>query len=180
MLNDKLVSYAFIFVFLFERILELFVNYFNKAYMVNKHFARVKYPKEAAQMRIFHTLWFVALIVETYFRGDRLTGVWFYLCVLVLLLAQTLRWYAIYSLGAYWSVDIYQLKEHPRIVTGPYAYMRHPNYLAVITEFIFLPLLLGCPLTLVLGTLANLFILKRRISLEEQALLEQSVKTVSS
>lgn len=175
MLANKFVSYAIIFIFLFERMLELVVNHFNKAYMVNKHFARVKFPREAVQMRIFHVLWFISLIIETYFRGRILIGFWFYYCVFVLIMAQTLRWYAIYTLGAYWSVDVYELKEHPLIVSGPYAYLRHPNYLAVVVEFVFLPLLLGCPLTLIFGTLANLLILRRRIVLEEEALSQQSI-----
>lgn len=175
MLANKFLSYAIIFIFLFERMLELFVNHFNKAYMVNKHFARVKFPREAVQMRIFHALWFISLIIETYFSGRILTGFWFYYCIVVLIMAQALRWYAIYTLGAYWSVDVYELKEHPRILSGPYAYLRHPNYLAVVVEFVFLPLLLGCPLTLIFGTLANFLILRRRISLEEKALTQQSI-----
>lgn len=174
-MTDKLINYTFILIFLFERMLELFVNHFNKAFMVNRHFARVKFPREALQMRIFHTLWFATLITETYFSGRILTGFWFYLCVVVLIMAQTLRWYAIYTLGAYWSIDVYELKVHPRILSGPYAYLRHPNYLAVVVEFIFLPLLLGCPFTLIFGTLANLLILKRRICLEEEALRQQSI-----
>lgn len=174
MLTAEFISYAFIIFFLFERLLELIVNQFNKVFMEKKHFAKLKFPREAFQMRIFHSLWFISLIVETYFNGGMLTGGWFYFCVIVLLMSQILRWYAIYSLGTYWSIDIYQMKEHPVVVAGPYAYIRHPNYLAVIIEFIFLPLLLGCLFTLFIGTIANFFILKRRIYLEEQSLDEQS------
>ncbi len=174
MLEDKIINYAFIVVFIFERFVELYVNRFNKAFMVNKYSAKLKYPDEALQMRLFHATWFVALIAETYFSGVLMTGFWFYFCVAVLILAQTLRWYAIYSLGAYWSVDIYEVKQHPVIRSGPYAYVKHPNYLAVLTEFIFLPLLLGCYSTLVVGTIFNILVLKRRVQLEEEALKQQA------
>lgn len=175
MLDNKILNYAFIFIFIFERLLELYVNRFNKAFMVNKHFAKIKHPGEAIQMRLFHAVWFIALIAETYFSGVLMTGFWFYLCVAVLILAQALRWYAIYTLGVYWSVDIYEVKQHPVITKGPYAYVKHPNYYAVLIEFIFLPLLLGCYSTMVVGTIFNLMVLKRRVYLEEQALEQQSI-----
>ncbi|RPJ72327.1 MAG: hypothetical protein EHM20_13895 [Alphaproteobacteria bacterium] len=173
MLENKLLNYAFIFIFIFERLIELYVNRFNKAFMVNKYFAKVKYPDEALQMRLFHTIWFIALIAETYFSGVLMTGFWFYFCVAVLILAQVVRWYAIYTLGPFWSVDVYEVNHHPIIKKGPYAYVKHPNYYAVLTEFIVLPLLLGCYSTLIVGTIFNMIILKRRIQLEEDALRQQ-------
>lgn len=174
MLTNKFLNFAIIFVFIFERLLELTVNQINKSFMVNRYFATVKFPLEALQMRLFHIMWFMGLIIETYFEGRVLTGSLFYLSIAILIWAQALRWYAIYTLGSFWSVDIYQVKEHPVIQNGPYKYLKHPNYLAVLTEFIVLPFLLGCPRTLVIGTVVNLFILKRRIYLEERALYKQA------
>lgn len=176
MLNDKLLSFAFIGIYIFERLLELSVNKINNAFMVNTYLAKVKYPKESWQMKLFHSMWFIALIGETVFNGVLLQGSPFLMVVFILVLAQCLRWYAIYSLGPYWSVDIYDVKDHPIIKTGPYKYIRHPNYLAVMIEFLFLPLLLGCFKTLIAGIIINIFILKRRIRLEEQSLIEQSLK----
>lgn len=175
MLKNHLISYAFIGVYIFERLLELSVNKFNKAFMVNRHFARVKFPKESLQMKILHAMWFIGLILETHLSGRLASGFLFYSLVCILVLAQALRWYAIYTLGPYWSVDIYEMKEHPRITKGPYAIMRHPNYFAVGIEFIFFPLLLGCYKTLIIGAIANFFMLRRRIFLEEQALSEQAI-----
>jgi len=176
-LTAKLYNYVIIFIFIFERLLELVVNQYNKKMLTKKFSLKVKFPREALQMRIFHSLWFVALLVETYFIGKILEGFFLYFCVLILILAQSLRWYAILSLGSNWSVDIYQMKGHPIIEKGPYAYIRHPNYFAVIVEFMILPFLLGCHYTLIIGSIANFFILKRRISLEEQALEDQFYKS---
>jgi methyltransferase len=173
MLALKLLSYSIIFLYLFERLIELSVNQINKKVMISKYSAKIKFPREAWQMRVFHVLWFVSLFLETYLAGKLLTGFGLYFCIIVLILAQSLRWYAIYTLGSNWSVDIYQMKGHPIIEKGPYAFIRHPNYLAVITEFIFLPLLLGCYFTLTIGVITNYFILRRRISLEEQSLDEE-------
>lgn len=180
-MKHNFISYAFILVYIFERLLELFVNNYNKAFMVNRHFARIKFPNESLQMKTMHILWFFGLIVETYQNGKLVEGFWFTFLVAILIIAQALRWYAIYTLGPYWSIDIYEMKEHPLITDGPYAFIRHPNYLAVGIEFIFLPLLLGCYKTQIVGAVANYFMLKRRIALEEQALSEQaSMKRIQS
>ncbi|MDO9182416.1 MAG: isoprenylcysteine carboxylmethyltransferase family protein [Bacteriovorax sp.] len=136
MLIAKLVNYSIIFMFVIERLIELSVNQFNKKIMISKYAAKIKFPKEALQMRIFHTLWFVSLLAETYISGKMLTGFWFYFCVSVLILAQALRWYAIYTLGSNWSVDIYQMKAHPIIESGPYAYIRHPNYRKSVSKLL--------------------------------------------
>ncbi len=125
-------------------------------------------------MKLFHACWFLSLFCEMNLHGKLLGGAAFVLTALVLIMAQLLRWSAILSLGYYWSVDIYEMKNHPVVTKGPYRYFRHPNYLAVMAEFFFLPLLLGCPYTLVAGTIGNTLILHRRINLEEAALDEQS------
>lgn len=69
MLIANLVSYTIIFIFVFERLIELSVNQFNKKIMISKYAAKIKFPKEALQMRIFHALWFVSLLTETYIAG---------------------------------------------------------------------------------------------------------------
>ena len=56
--------------------------------------------------------------------------------------------------------------------SGPYRHLRHPNYLVVVLEFLFLPLLMRAPVTLVVFSLANLVVLRQRIRLEEQSLRE--------
>ena len=126
-------------------------------------------------MKFFHAGWFIMLFIELSVMGTLREGLAFYIIAFVLVLAQALRWISIYTLGKYWSVDVYEMKEHIIITKGPYAYIKHPNYLAVIVEFFFLPLLLACPVTLVVGSVANLFILRKRIKMEEQALKLQSL-----
>jgi methyltransferase len=113
------------------------------------------------------------LIVESFFVQEIQINTFFYFVIFILIFAQTLRWIAIYTLGKYWSIDVYEMNKHELITKGPYAYFRHPNYFAVVLEFFFLPLLLNCHLTLLVGSLFNLLILKRRIKMEEDALVRQ-------
>ena len=113
-------------------------------------------------MKFFHLSWFVLLLIESS-PEKVLSGNLFYIVVTILIAAQGLRWLAIFTLGRYWSVDVYDMKSHAVINSGLYSYIKHPNYLAVIIELIFLSLLLGCPAVMATRTIVNIFILKRRI-----------------
>ncbi len=159
---------------MFERLLELLVNAKNKRKLQVDNKVEVFDRSESAQMKIFHACWFIFLLIESTVWGKLYNGIFIWVILSVLLLAQILRWSAIFTLGKYWSIDVYQMKEHAVFNEGPYAFIKHPNYLAVITEFFFLPALLGCPVTLVLGSIGNLLMLNRRIKMEEQALEDQS------
>jgi methyltransferase len=58
-----------------------------------------------------------------------------------------------------------------RIVTdGPYRYLRHPNYLAVVVEGFAIPLVHGAWITAAIFSLANAVLLVVRIRCEETAL----------
>jgi methyltransferase len=57
------------------------------------------------------------------------------------------------------------------VSSGPFRYVRHPNYVAVFVELAALPLVHGAWLTALGGSLLHVVILRRRIALEEQVLL---------
>jgi methyltransferase len=56
------------------------------------------------------------------------------------------------------------------ITTGPFRFVRHPNYAAVIVELITLPLIHTAWITAILGSLGYISVLAQRIPLEERAL----------
>lgn len=86
------------------------------------------------------------------------------------LLAQALRYWAIASLGRSWNVRVIVVPGAPAVTRGPYRFMRHPNYLAVIVEGFALPLVHGAWLTALGFTLLNAWLLVVRIRCEERAL----------
>lgn len=71
------------------------------------------------------------------------------------------------SLGRLWSVRLVSRPGQPVVTRGPYAWVRHPNYLAVILEIAAVPLLLGAPWTALAGSIANGLALTARIRREE-------------
>jgi methyltransferase len=85
------------------------------------------------------------------------------------------------SLGEQWNVQIVT-SEHPIVDTGPYRYVRHPNYTIVIIEMFALPLVHSAYLTALACSVLNTIVLRVRIQREEAALFmrpDYSVKMAS-
>ena len=93
-------------------------------------------------------------------------------CLAALAVATALRYWAIASLGEYWNTRVVVVPGARLVRTGPYRFLRHPNYLVIVLEFLLLPLLMRAPVTLILFSLANLAVLRQRIRIEEEALRE--------
>ena len=93
--------------------------------------------------------------------------------MLVLVLAsQGLRWWCIATLGPRWNTRVIVVPGLPLVDRGPYRWLRHPNYVAVVVEGIALPLVHSCWVTAVVFTALNAVLLARfRIPAEERALV---------
>lgn len=87
-----------------------------------------------------------------------------------LTLAAALRVWTLKTLGAAWNVRI--VKPGAVVTDGPYRFIRHPNYLVVIVELLFLPLFHTAWMTALALTLGNALVLWRRIPAEERVLFE--------
>jgi methyltransferase len=101
---------------------------------------------------------------------QQLSPIW-WLWLAVFVLAQGLRYWAIQSLGRYWNTRIIIVPGAKKIASGPYRYLRHPNYLAVALELLSLPLIFNAWITALAATLLNAWLLLTvRIPAEEKAL----------
>lgn len=56
----------------------------------------------------------------------------------VFALALVLRWWAIISLGKFFTVDVAIAQDHRLIIRGPYHWMRHPSYTGMLVAFLML------------------------------------------
>ena len=86
------------------------------------------------------------------------------------MLAQALRYWAITTLGPRWNTRVIVLPGSAPVTGGPYRFVRHPNYVAVVAELFFLPLVHGAWWTALFFSLANAWLLTVRIRVEERAL----------
>jgi len=90
----------------------------------------------------------------------------------VLVLATGLRYWTLRTLGRRWTTRVIVLPGAPRIESGPYRFLAHPNYLAVVLEIAALPLVHTAWLTAAVFTVANALLLTVRIRVEERGLSE--------
>ncbi|MBX9397416.1 hypothetical protein K4749_28475 [Streptomyces sp. TRM72054] len=86
------------------------------------------------------------------------------------LLAQALRWWCITTLGPYWNTRVIVVPGARLVGAGPYRFLRHPNYLAVVVEIAALPLVHSAWLTATAFTVANAILLTVRVRCENAAL----------
>jgi len=88
----------------------------------------------------------------------------------VVLAAQGLRWWCIATLGLRWNTRVIVVPGLPLVTGGPYRYLRHPNYVAVVAEGLALPLVHTAWITAAVFTVLNAGLLSVRIRCEDRAL----------
>jgi methyltransferase len=120
-------------------------------------------------MVTFHALFLPALALGA-IAYPRPPGPWAWLAVAGAVAAQGLRWWAVRTLGERWSTKVIVVPGAKPVTGGPYRFLRHPNYLAVVVEMACLPLAWGMWRLALLFTLGNAVILALRIRDEERAL----------
>jgi methyltransferase len=84
--------------------------------------------------------------------------------------ATALRLWVIRTLGKNWNVTAHVPADGQMQTSGPYRYVRHPNYVAVALEFACLPIAVGAIPEAAVLSLANAAVLVPRIRAEERLL----------
>jgi len=85
---------------------------------------------------------------------------------------QILRVWVLATLGRRWTTRIIVTMGWPLVRTGPFRFLRHPNYTVVTAEIVVLPLVFGLWWIALLFTLLNAAMLHVRIGAENQALYD--------
>lgn len=84
--------------------------------------------------------------------------------------ANALRWWCIVTLGRQWNTRIVIVPGLPLVHKGPYRYLKHPNYVAIVVEGIALPMVHTAWVTALVFTVLNAFMLRARLQVENAAL----------
>jgi methyltransferase len=151
------------------RLLELRVSQRHRRAMIDSGGRPIAEPGFSG-MVVLHVGVLAGAVLETLvFR--RWVPVWFgCAAALGVVAAGVLRVWAIRSLGEHWNVRVIDSTAFGVVASGPYQFVRHPNYVAVFLELLCLPLVQGAWLTAALGCALHLVVLRRRILLEEAVL----------
>lgn len=153
-----------------ERIAELVVSTRNARWSFARggvEYGRGHFPPMVA----LHTGLLLACLLEVWLL-DRPFLPWLGWPMLVLVLAsQALRWWCIASLGPRWNTRVIVVRDLPLVTRGPYRWLKHPNYLAVVVEGFALPLVHTAWVTALAFTVLNaILLLAFRLPSENRAL----------
>lgn len=121
-----------------------------------------------------HTLFLIACPLEVWLLQRPFVPALALSMTLLLAATMGLRYWAVKTLGVRWSPRVVVVPGLPAVDAGPYRYLRHPNYLAVVLEIIALPMVHGAWITAVVFSVANAALLAVRIPVEEEALAEHN------
>ena len=91
--------------------------------------------------------------------------------VALVALANLMRFWVIATMGPHWNVQVMGSTRLGVVTSGPFRFIRHPNYVAVFVELTALPLVHTAWVTAVVGAALHALVLRRRIALEERVLL---------
>ena len=127
-------------------------------------------------MVLLHTALLVGAVVEVWVADRPFLPVLGWTMLALVLASQGLRWWCIRTLGRQWNTRVVVVPGLARVEGGPYRWLPHPNYVAVVVEGLVLPLVHSAWVTALVFSLANLVLLRHRIRVEENALqqLERS------
>lgn len=84
--------------------------------------------------------------------------------------AKALKAWAISSLGPRWTFRVLVPPGAPLVASGPYRWLRHPNYLAVGGEIVGVALTVWAPVTGAVALVGIGWLLRLRIAVEDRAL----------
>jgi methyltransferase len=85
-----------------------------------------------------------------------------------------LRWWCIATLGQQWNTRVVVVPGAARVAGGPYRFLSHPNYVAVVAEGAALPLVHTAWITALVFSVLNAALLRTRLKVENAALASLS------
>ncbi len=120
-------------------------------------------------LSVFAGIWLANAVPSAHLRwADRIYPVGFVVFVFGLLL----RWWSIWTLGRFFTVQVAIANDHRLIEQGPYKLLRNPSYTGSLLMFVGFGLCIGNWLTLIVMLTPVVAVFGWRIHVEEAALSE--------
>src|SRR5579862_5723932 len=152
------------------RIVELRISRRNQRQLQNQGVRKVA-EAHFRWMVVLHGGILIAAALEVVFLHRPLLPALAIPMAILFVLANLVRWWVIRSLAGHWNVEVMASSQVGVVTRGPYRWVRHPNYVAVVAELFALPLIHTAWITAIAGTAANLEILRRRLDVEDGVLM---------
>ncbi len=152
-----------------ERVVELVVSKRNLRWSQahgGVEYGHSHYPFMVA----LHAFLLIGSLVEVWVWRPTLVPALSWTMLVLVLVSQGLRWWCITTLGPRWNTLVVIVPGMPPVTSGPYRWLKHPNYVAVVVEGIALPLVGSAWVTALVFTVLNIPLLATRLRIENRAL----------
>ena len=121
-------------------------------------------------MQIAYPGIFLVMLAEGALRVTAAPALWFLAGLMLFAAAKALKWWAISTLGSYWTFRVIVVPGTVPIAIGPYRFVRHPNYVAVAGEIVGVALMTNARVAGPIALLTFGALMLRRIAVENRAL----------
>jgi methyltransferase len=89
---------------------------------------------------------------------------------LLFLASNAVRLWVVRTMGKHWNVQIMNSTGLGVVTSGPFRFVRHPNYAAIFVEIFSLPLIHTAWITALLGCVGFVVTISQRLAVEESVL----------
>lgn len=152
------------------RIFELRVSRRNQEKLLARGASKVEKPP-FRWVVLVHTAVLICAALEVVLLGRPFIPLLAAIMFVVFIASNLVRLWVVRTMGQHWNVQVMNSTSLGVIVSGPFRFVRHPNYAAVFVEMFSLPLIHTAWLTALIGCLGYAAAISQRISVEESVLL---------
>jgi methyltransferase len=161
-----------------ERLVEVGISRRNQGKMTEQGVQKIREP-HFPWLVTFHGVTLVAAGAEVLFLHRPLIPALAIPMATIFVLSNVLRYWVIRLLAGLWNVQIMDSSRVGIVTSGPYRWVRHPNYVGVVMEVFSLPMIHTAWITAVVGTAVYMEILRRRIEIEDRVLMSNPAYRLS-
>src|SRR6202166_3370440 len=147
------------------RLLELRISRRHQRQLAARGAAKIDEPR-VRWMVLLHTAVLIGAALEVILLKRPFLPLLGAVMFAVFLAANAVRWWVIRTLRDHWNVQVMDSTRLGVVASGPFRFVRHPNYAAVFAEMLSLPLIHTAWITALVGTVAHIVVLSQRLSTE--------------
>ncbi len=152
------------------RIFELGVSRRHQRQMIARGATKLNEP-QFRWIVLLHTAVLIGAALEVIFLRRPLLPALGAVMLLLFLAANAVRLWVVRTMGQLWNVQVMNSTSLGVVTSGPFRFVRHPNYAAIFVEMFSLPLIHTAWITALLGCVGYAVTISQRLAVEESVLL---------
>ncbi len=152
------------------RVVELGVSRRHQQRMIAHGATKVKEPR-FGWIVLLHTAVLVGAALEVVLLHRPFILALAVVMLLLFLGGNAVRLWVVRTMGQHWNVQVMNSTNLGVVTSGPFRFVRHPNYAAIFVEMFSLPLIHTAWITALLGCVGFVVTISQRIAVEESVLL---------